>query len=111
MVDVTLLEVHLEEGSFSAEASAPFSSIKKYVSPDEEDEGSSDEKRHSEEATAGTDDSDGGPGKKLGIVGVFLFLVLAAAVLRYLSGDDEPEVEIETPDDGPVGVTVDDEEN
>jgi hypothetical protein len=112
MVEITLLEVNLEEGTFSAEGTAPFSSMKKFVGADEEDDAETADADRSEEAASGGDDSDGGPGKGLGVVGIFVILVLAGAVIRYLKGDDEqPEVEIETPDDGPVGVTVDSEEN
>lgn len=106
MVDITLLEVHLEEGSFSA--SLPFSS---YTQHNPEEDETDDEVATAEFSSDDDDDeSNGGSGKAKAVLGVFVFLVIAGAVVRYLSGDDEPEVEIETPDDGPVGVTVDTDE-
>jgi hypothetical protein len=98
MADFTFVELHLEDGSFSA--NLPFSGVSDTESEDadiEEDVGA-----------AAPDDDQGGRGKMPALLGVLLFFVLVAALVKYLSGDDDdPEVEIETADDGPVGVTVD----
>lgn len=100
MVDITVLELNIDEGSFTT--ALPFSA----VTEDDEESDSEESVEETDEPTA--DDSSGGRSKALGILGVFLFLVIAAAVVKYLSGGDEdPEVEIETSDDGPIGVTVD----
>lgn len=68
MASFTLVEVHFEEGSLSV--SLPFG----YGSSDDEPA-----------AVA-----DGGTGSKgAAVIGVFLFFVIAAAVVKYLSGDEE----------------------
>jgi len=101
MASFTLVELHLEDGSFSA--NLPFSG----VTDTERAEDDADEEAD-EDVGATADDEDGGRGKGPALVGVFLFLVVVAALVNYLSGEDDgPEVEIETADDGPVGVTVD----
>ena len=100
MVNLTLLEVHLEDGSFSA--NLPFSGVtdtddRDDAVPDNEDGG----------ATV-ADEESGGPGKGAVALGVLLLLVLGTALVKYLSGgDEEPDVAIETADEGPVGVSVD----
>ncbi|PSP20669.1 hypothetical protein BRC61_06960 [Halobacteriales archaeon QH_10_65_19] len=100
MVNLTLLEVHLEDGSFSA--NLPFSGVTDTddgddAVPDDEDSG----------ATV-ADEESGGPGKGAAVLGVLLLLVLGAALVKYLSGgDEESDVAIETADEGPVGVSVD----
>lgn len=100
MVEITVLKLQLEDGSF--EAAMPFSVMES--DDDELADGTADD----EEVGAS---SGGGRGKKLAVLGVFVFLVLGAAAVKYLTGgDDDHEVEIETPDDGPVGVTVDTED-
>jgi hypothetical protein len=101
MVSFTLVELHLEEGSFSA--NLPFSGV---TDTEEADDGFEDEA--DEDVGAAASDEDSGRGKGPALLGVFLFFVVVAALVKYLSGDDDgPEVEIETADDGPVGVTVD----
>jgi hypothetical protein len=99
MASVTLVELHLEEASFSA--NLPFSGSDSTETDDEEATESE------EEAAAGADAESGGPGKGGVLLGVLVFLVVTAAIVRYLTGEDDPDVEIETADDGPVGVTVD----
>jgi len=103
MANFTLIELHIEEGTFST--SLPFSNLFA------DDEGEEEELDDGEETeTAGSAESDsGGPGKGTAAIGMLVFLIVAAAVVRYLSGDnDETEVDIHTTeDDGPVGVTVD----
>jgi len=94
MVEITVLKLQLQEGSLSA--NLPFSGVSSADGEEDEDEPVDDE-------SAG-----GGKKKVLAIVGVFVFLVIAAALVKHLSGDDDHEVAIETPDE-PVGVTVDDE--
>jgi len=98
MANFTLIELHLDEGSFST--SLPFS-----------DFGSgTDEETESEDDGAVADaEESGGPGKGKAAIGVLLLLVVGAALVRYLSSDEsDTGVDIETADeDGPVGVTVD----
>jgi hypothetical protein len=89
MVDITFVEVHMEDGSFSADL--PFNR----ASADEEERATEDE------------EEDSGGNKGLALVGVFLFLVAVAAVVKYLSGDDDHDVSIETEDDS-VDVSIDD---
>ena len=103
MAEFTLVEVHLDKGSFSA--NLPFSSQSGSdgsgsVIGSDDDEGAGVEKEES-----------GGPGKGAAALGVLLVLILATVVVKYLSGGDEDgEVAIETADDGPVGVSVDTDE-
>lgn len=97
MVDITLIELDLEEGSFTA--NLPFSDVT---------QGSAEEPDEQEQAAA-TEEDDSGGKKGPAILGVFLLFVLIAAAVKYLSDGEEPDVEIETADDGPVGVTVDTE--
>ena len=103
MAEFTLVEVHLDEGSFSA--NLPFSSQSGSdgsgsVIGSDDDEGAGVQKEES-----------GGPGKGAAALGVLLVLILATVVVKYLSGDDEDgEVAIETADDRPVGVSVDTDE-
>lgn len=94
MVEITMLKLNIEEGSMSA--NLPFSSD------------STEEPEHI--ATDGGESEDSGGGKGRALVGVFLFLVIGAAIVRYLSGEEETEVEIETPDK-PVGVTIDSDDD
>lgn len=100
MANFTLVEVHLEEGSFSA--NLPFSGV---TDTEESDADAVDD----EDGGAVVDEEEsGGSGKGAAAVGVLLVLVAGAALVKYLSSDDdEPDVEIETADDGPVGVSVD----
>lgn len=102
MVEITMLELNIEEGSLSA--SLPFSS---YTGA-EDDEVATDGGETDDGDTEDDGDESSGGGKGRALLGVFLFFVAAAALVRYLSGgdDDETEVEIETPNE-PVGVTID----
>lgn len=102
MVEITILEIDIEEGSFSA--SLPFSSYTGAKS----DEVATDGGETEDDGTEDDGDESSGGGKGRALLGVFLFFVVAAAAVRYLSAgdDEETEVEIETPDE-PVGVTVD----
>jgi len=103
MGEFTLVKVHLDEGSFSA--NLPFSGQSGSdgsgsVIGSDDDEGAGVEKEES-----------GGPGKGAAALGVLLVLILGTVVVKYLSGDDEDgEVAIETADDRPVGVSVDTDE-
>jgi hypothetical protein len=96
MVEITMLKLNIEDGSISA--NLPFSGSN---SDDSDDV-----------VTDGGESENSGGGKGRALIGVFLFLVIGAAIVRYLSGEEETEVEIETPDE-PVGVTIDtdDDEN
>lgn len=102
MAEFTLVKVHLDEGSFSA--NLPFSSQSGSdgsgsVIGSDDDEGAGVQKEES-----------GGPGKGAAALGVLLVLILGTVVVKYLSGDDDEEVAIETADDRPVGVSVDTDE-
>jgi hypothetical protein len=106
MVDFTFIELHVEDGSFSA--NLPFSGGADDEASDETDDEPVSDGDVEEEVGTGSTAEDGGRGKGPALLGVFLFFVVVAAVVKYLSGDEDgPEVEIETADDGPVGVTVD----
>jgi hypothetical protein len=125
MVDITLVELHVEDASLSP--AAPFSGLTD-DSPDE-DTGSwlfgSDTEEETEEETTDTDETErrdddpktraGEPSREvptraLAAVGGLVALVSVVALVRYLLGGDQPDVDIETADDDrPVGVTVDDE--
>ena len=104
MVKITILELTLQEGSIPN--ILPFGG----QSDGDEDDTAVETTRR----TAGGDDADasesGGRGKALALVGIFVLFVVAAAAIKRFSGDDDSEVEIETPDE-PVGVTVDTDED
>jgi hypothetical protein len=102
MVDITILELNLSDSSFSA--TAPFAG----ADQDDADGSENSGLLNSEDSEGSAVEESGGNGKALAIVGTFVFLVIAAAVVKYLGGDDDHEVEIETPEE-PVGVTIDDE--
>ena len=89
MAKFTLLEVHLEDASFTA--NAPYSGTGGENVDDEGAEDGSDE-----DATAGADDS-GGPGKALvGLLVVVAILALAYLGSRRLGGDEDvPDVAVE----------------
>lgn len=91
MVDITVLELHVEDGSFSA--NLPFG-----TTSDEEEEQEDDEE---EAATA--DDDEGGSGKGMALLGVLALLVVGTAAVKYLTGEDEePEVAVETEEESPT---------
>jgi hypothetical protein len=103
MVNLTLLEVHLEDGSFSA--NLPFSGV---TDTDDGEADAVDAVDDEDGGAAVADEESGGPGKGAAALGVLLLLVLGAALVKYLTGgDEEPDVAIESADDGPVGVSVD----
>jgi hypothetical protein len=124
MVDITLVELHLEDASFSA--AAPFSGLTDESTADSDtgswlfgsdaDEATDDETSDSDTADSDSTAETGGssrgvPTKAIAALGGLVALVAVAAALKYLRGGDDPEVEIETAEDSdrPVGVTVDDE--
>jgi hypothetical protein len=83
--DSTLVELHIEEGSFST--NLPFSGF----SGDEEEETDRED-----EPTAAAEGDDGGPGKGLALLGVSALLVVGtAAVNSRTREEDEPEVTVE----------------
>lgn len=87
MVEITLVELNVEDGSFAA--NLPFSSGRTDTDAEEE----------LDEAGAADEESSGG-NKGLVLLGVLVFLVLATAAVKYLTGDDdEPDVVVETDDD------------
>jgi hypothetical protein len=113
MVNITVLEVHLDDASFSASADRPFSSTGSDAESEAEeaDDEQGDDQVETPDWTR-TDDDEGTavPTRALAAVGVLLVLVGLAAAVKRLVGGDEPEVDIETPGDDenrPVGVTVD----
>ncbi len=87
MVDITLIELNVEDGSFTA--GLPFGS-----SPEEDTE---TETEREEEEAAGADGDDGGGSKGLVLLGVLVFLIIATAVVKYLTGGDSEEAEDEPP--------------
>jgi hypothetical protein len=81
MAKFTLLEVHLEDASFTA--NAPYS-------------GSSGEEAEEEREAAAPEDDSGGRGKALvGLLAVVAVLALAYLGSRRLGGGDVPDVEVE----------------
>lgn len=93
MVDITILELNLSDSSFSAQAQWG------------EDEGEVDYEVNGEDDE---DDGADGPSTAVAAVAVLVVLAVVAAVLKFLVGGDDPDVDIETPDE-PVGVSIDDE--
>ena len=85
MAKFTLLEVHLEDASFTA--NAPYSG--------EGSEGSESDSEDEEEGAA-ADSGSGGPGRALvGLLVVVAILALAYLGSRRLGGDDVPDVAVE----------------
>jgi hypothetical protein len=95
MTNFTLFEVHV--GSMSATANLPFSGAGSDSGSDEETTA-----EQTEESDEAADENDR---KAVVLLGVLAVLVAVAAVVKRLSGDDEPDVEIDTPDE-PVDVPV-----
>ena len=100
MVEITMLKLQLQDGSITT--NLPFSGVADATDGDEA-------KTDGVEEDADSDES-GSSGKKklLTLLGVLAFLVVVAAVVKSVTGGDDPEVEIETADE-PVDVTIDDE--
>ena len=109
MVNITVLEIHLDDATFSADQ--PFHAVTGSSEADDETNEQVDhEQADDDERDAGVvDGRPAVPSKALAVVGTVLVLVGVAAVLRRFVGGDSPDVEVETPDDEnrPVGVTVD----
>jgi len=112
-MDLTILEIHIDDTSFSADR--PFSNL---VGADEEDESedtgaviddpADDDGEPTDEPQ--TTDSPERPTAALAAVGVLVALVGVALALRRFVGGEDPDVDIETPEDDenrPVGVPVD----
>jgi len=94
MVNITIVELNVEDGSFSADL--PFSGLSGLSGDDEE------EREVEEEAT----EESGSRG--LALLGVLVLMVGAVAAIKYLSGsEEEQDVEIETGEDS-VDVSIDD---
>jgi hypothetical protein len=96
MVNLTFLEIHLDDGSVNL----PFGTV---GSDETRDESGADE--DDEAVAAEADDSGSGKGK-VAVLGILLVFVAIAALVKYLSGDESPEVEVDT-DDESLEVTVD----
>jgi hypothetical protein len=109
MVSITVFELHIDDATFSIDE--PFkTSSGSGEADDETDEQVDHEQADDDERDAGVVDSRPAvPSKALAVVGAVLVLVGVAAALRRFVGGEDPEVDIETPDDQnrPVGVTVD----
>jgi len=93
MVNITLVELHLDEGSLSA--NLPFSGF----SDDEEEEFTAEE-------TTEAEDSSGGKG--LALLGVLVLLIAGAAAVKYATGADEPEpdVQVDTADEESMDISA-----
>jgi len=93
MTEFTLIELHVDDARLSPSIDVGGAGT---------DDGETDE-------SAGPDGTDGEDGnKRAALLGTLVLFILVAGIVRYLSGDDEtPDVEIETADDGAVGVAVD----
>ncbi|WP_436901413.1 hypothetical protein [Halovenus halobia] len=85
MVEITIFELNVEDGSFAA--NLPFSS----GSPGS-DEMFTDEESD-EQAVSVPDEESGGGSKGLVLLGVLVFLILATAAVKYLTGDDEDDAD------------------
>jgi len=114
MVSITVLEIHLDDATFSVDQ--PFNTITGSKETGDETDSQTDntqtetEQTDNEETGAGVVDGDPPvPTKTLAVAGAVLVFVGVAAALRRFVGGEDPEVEIDTPDDEnrPVGVTVD----
>jgi hypothetical protein len=99
MTDFTLFEVHV--GSMSATANLPFSGAGS--------DSDSDEETATEQANEANEAADENDRKAVALLGVLAVLIAVAAVIKRLSGGDEPDVEIDTPEE-PVDVPVGSEE-
>lgn len=84
MSDVTLIELHVEDGTFSA--NLPFSGLTSTGTDESEieDEASED------------DEESSGRSKGLALLGVLIFFIIATAAVKYLSGGDEADVKVDT---------------
>ena len=107
MVSITVFELHIDDVTFSIDE--PF---KTSSGSSEADGETDDEQADSDDEGTGVGVADGGPPvptRALTVVGAVLVLAGVAAALRRFVGGEDPEVDIETPDDEnrPVGVTVD----
>jgi hypothetical protein len=115
-MDLTILEIHIDDTSFSADR--PFSNL---VGDDnDEDTGAVVDDLADNDPTAVDDDGEPTdepeatgpemPTTALAAVGVLTAVVGVALALRRFVGGEDPDVDIETPEDDetrPVGVTVD----
>ena len=92
MVDITFIELHVEDGSFSA--NLPFGG----TTEEEADEQGEDDQ---EAATAA--EEEGGSNRGMALLGVLALLVVGTAAVKYLTGEDEePEVTVETEAESPA---------
>ncbi len=99
MVDITILELNLKGSSLTL----PFSSS------GNADDDTSDDTQIGIAGSESEVSESGGSNKARAIVAMFAFFVIAAALVKYFTGDEEEAVEIETADE-PIGVTIDDDE-
>ena len=113
MAEITVFGLDLTDASMTV--NLPFSgrSVDRQFGAHDHEDGADDEDsdeeweaRRSDTDSSNEEESSGRNGKVFGVIGVFVFLVIAAAVVKYLSGDDEPETETVSTEDEPVGVAV-----
>ncbi len=105
MTDFTLFEVHV--GSMSATANLPFSGAGS--DSDSDEEAATEQADEADEADEANEAADENDRKAVALLGVLAVLIAVAAVIKRLSGGDEPDVEIDTPEE-PVDVPVGSEE-
>ena len=103
MGKITLIELNLEGASPTLNLPFSGNSTRTEGESEESDDVDFDVgEKYEDEAE---DDSSGGKGKALALVGVLVFLVVSAALAKYMMGGDEEETEFDDVD-RPVGVTV-----
>jgi hypothetical protein len=107
-MQITLLEVHLDDASFSAAAPFSGSTVEDATSDDATD---TDVSARADDDTGALGPGDRSPPKAAMALGLLVGVLGVAALVRYLRSDDDPDIDIETADesDRPVGVTVSDE--
>lgn len=96
MAKFTLLEVHLEDASFTA--NAPYSGASGESQGDDTDGGGRGDDADDEDGSGATvaDSDSGGRGKAfVGLLVVVAVLALAYLGSRKLGGEDVPDVEVE----------------
>ena len=103
MVDITFIELHVEDGTFNA--NFPFSGVEPAENEVEElvDGLETDGENNSESDSSSL-------GKSSAILGVFLFMVVAVAIIKYVTGDDsDGAVDIDSPvkHEAPAGLSAD----
>jgi hypothetical protein len=92
MVNITVVELHIEEGSLSA--NLPFGGVDKSEREDATDEDEDADTPMADDSTASNRRNG------LALLGVLGFLVIATAAVKYLSGEgQQPDTSTETADE------------